>query len=173
MSHVILNEWLYPFIARFINIHGNGVLVAFFGCCMAGATWNCWHLSASSVYTIQLCTSLQCHFIQSHIGWVYVCLAATCHLHFWQNDWDLLSAAAETRGWNRYRNKSQHRNLTKEKKILSLLLPGFEPRTFWTCVWHSNHWASPEFHVLTSKRNTLARRKAEDMKVVTCRRDSH
>ena len=40
MSHVILNEWLYPFIARIINIHGSGVLVALCGCCMAGATWN-------------------------------------------------------------------------------------------------------------------------------------
>ena len=38
--HVILNERLYPFIACIINIHGNGVLVALFGCCMAGATWN-------------------------------------------------------------------------------------------------------------------------------------
>ena len=38
MSHVILNEWLYPFIARIINIHGSGVLVALFGCCMAAAT---------------------------------------------------------------------------------------------------------------------------------------
>ena len=27
-----------PFIARIINSHRNGVLVAFFGCCMAGAT---------------------------------------------------------------------------------------------------------------------------------------
>ena len=38
--HVILNEWLYPFIARIINIHGTGLLVAVCGCCMAGATWN-------------------------------------------------------------------------------------------------------------------------------------
>ena len=38
--HVILNEWLYPFVARTINIHGSGVLVALFGCCTAGATCN-------------------------------------------------------------------------------------------------------------------------------------
>ena len=38
--NVILNEWLYPFIAHIINIHGSGVLVAFCGGCMAGATWN-------------------------------------------------------------------------------------------------------------------------------------
>ena len=29
------------------------------------------------------------HFIQGHIGRVYVCLAVTCHLHFWQNDRDI------------------------------------------------------------------------------------
>ena len=38
--HVVLNEWLYPFIACIINIHRSGVLIALFGCCMAGATWN-------------------------------------------------------------------------------------------------------------------------------------
>ena len=30
--------------------------------------------------------------MQSHIRKVYACLAVTCHLHFWQNDWDLLHA---------------------------------------------------------------------------------
>ena len=94
---VILNEWLQPFIARIFYIHGNGVLIALFGCCMAGATWN----------AIQPYTSLQYHFIQSHIGRVSVCLAVTCHLHFWQNDLDLLRATAVTRGWNGYRNKTK------------------------------------------------------------------
>ena len=106
--HVITNEWLYPFIVHIINIHGSGVLVALCGCWMAGATWNA-AVSASSVYTIQPCTRLQCHFIQSHIGRVYVCLAVTCHLHFWQNDRDLLCATAVTWGWNRYQNKSSGR----------------------------------------------------------------
>ena len=59
----------------------------------------------SSVYTIQPCTSLQCHFIQSHIGRVYVYLAVTCHLHFWGNNRDLLRATAVTRKWNGDRNK--------------------------------------------------------------------
>ena len=45
-------------------------------------------------------------------------LAVTCHLHFWQNDWDFLRATVVTRGWNGYRNKSQHRKSTLEKKIL-------------------------------------------------------
>ena len=117
MSHVILIEWLssffffFLFIARNINIHGSGVLVALFGCCMAGATWNCCRLGVSSVYTIQPCTSLQCH-LQG------VCvLAVTYHMHLWQNDRDFLRATAVTRVWNRYRNNSQHRKLTLEKKI--------------------------------------------------------
>ena len=97
---------------------------------MAGATWNYCRLGASSVYTIQPCTSLQCHFIQSHIGRVYVCLAVTCHLHFWQNDLDILRATAVTLGWNVYRNKSQHSNLTLEKKILPPLQSGEFPEPF-------------------------------------------
>ena len=91
-----------------------------------------------------LCTPYNhapCHFMQSHICKVYVCLAVTCHLHFWQNDRSLLRATAVTQGWNRYQNKSQHRKLTLEKKILPPLLKGFEPATFRSRVQHSNHWA--------------------------------
>ena len=68
----------------------------------------CCRFGASSVYTIQPCTRLQCHFIQSHIGKVYVCLAITCHLHFWQNDRDFYVLLR----WNGYQNKSEHRKLT-------------------------------------------------------------
>ena len=72
-------------------------------------------LGASSVWTIQPYTSLHCHFIWSCICKMYVCLAVTCHLHFWQNDQDLLRAAAVTQGWNGYRNKNQHKiDLGKE-----------------------------------------------------------
>ena len=95
-----------------------------------------------------------CHFMQSHIRKVYACLAVTCHLHFWQNDQDLLHATAVTHGWNDYRNKSQHRKLTLEKKILLLLLQGFKPATFQAWVWRSNHWAIPaplEYIAIQSK----------------------
>ena len=47
-----------------------------------------------------LCTPYNhapCHFMQSHLRKVYVCLAVTCHLHFWPHDRDLLRATAETR----------------------------------------------------------------------------
>ena len=93
-----------------------------------------------------LCTPYNhapCHFMQSHIRKVYACLAVTCHLRFWQNDRGLLRATAVTRGWNAYRNKSQHRKLTLEKKIVPPLQQGFEPATFRSRVRRSNHWAIP------------------------------
>ena len=93
-----------------------------------------------------LCTPYNhapCHFMQSHVRKVHACLAVTCHLHFWWNDWGLLRATAVTRGWNGYRNKSQHRKLTLENKILPPLLQGFEPPTFRSRVRRSNHWAIP------------------------------
>ena len=93
-----------------------------------------------------LCTPYNhapCHFMQSHIRKVYACLAVTCHLRFWQNDRGLLRATAVTRGWNGYRNKSQHRKLILEKKILPPLQQGFEPPTFRSRVRRSNHWAIP------------------------------
>ena len=34
-------------------------------------------------------THLQSHFIRSHIPMMHACLSVTCHLHFWQNGWDL------------------------------------------------------------------------------------
>ena len=79
------------------------------------------------------------HFMRSHIRKVYACLAVTCHRHFWQSDRGLLRATALTRGWNGYRNKSQHRKLTPVKKILPPLLQGFEPATFRSRVRRSNH----------------------------------
>ena len=78
-----------------------------------------------------------------HIRKVYACLAVTCHLHFWQNDRDFLRATVVTRGWNGYRNKSQHRKSTLEKKILPPFQQGFEPATFQSRVRCSNHWAIP------------------------------
>ena len=47
---------------------------------------------------------------------VCVCSAVTCHLHFWQNDRDLLRATAVTRGWNGYRKSAQKVDPAEEKK---------------------------------------------------------
>ena len=64
---------------------------------------------ASSVYTIQPCTSLQCHFIQRYMNRMHVYLAVICHLHLWQNDRDLLLATVVRWGRNEYRNESTKR----------------------------------------------------------------
>ena len=108
-----------------------------------GATWNCCHLGAISVYTIQPCTCFECHCIRNHIRRVHVCLAVTGHLHFWQNGRDPWRATAVTRGWNGCRNKSQHRKMIPEKKIVPPFLPGLEPAPFRSRVPHYNHWAIP------------------------------
>ena len=99
-----------------------------------------------SIYDELMLNVLRCHvtnaearFNKSHIRKVYACLAVTCHLHFWQNDRDFLRATVVTRGWNGYRNKSQHRKSTLEKKILPPFQQGFEPATFQSRVRCSNH----------------------------------
>ena len=125
------------FFFFFFLIHRSGVLTAL--------AWLVAHETAA-VWAQVLCTPYNhapCHFMQSHICKVYACLAVTCHLHFWQNDRDLLRATAVTRGWNGYRNKGQHRNSTLEKKILPPLQQGFETATFQSWVWRSSHWAIP------------------------------
>ena len=111
----------------FLNIHRSGVLTVL--------AWLVPQESAARESQSRriLCTPYNhapCHFMQSHIRKVYACLAVSCHLHFWQNDRGLLRATAVTRGWNGYRNKSQHRKLTLEKKILPPLQQGFEPAPF-------------------------------------------
>ena len=82
-------------------------------------------------------------------------LAVTCHLHFWQNDRDFLRATAVTRGWNGYRNKSQHRKSTLEKKILPPFQQGFEPATFQSRVRCSNHWAIPAPRDTTRRKDWI------------------
>ena len=140
--HVTLHEWL-AFYSSFcvcvcvLNIHRSGVLTAL--------AWLVPHETAAILAQV-LSTPYNHaprHFMRSHIRKVYAYLAVTCHLHFWQNDWDLLRATAVTRGWNRYWNKSQHSKLTLEKKILLPLLQGFKPATFQSRVRHSNGWAIP------------------------------
>ena len=115
-----MSDWLS--IARFLNIHRSGVLTAL--------AWLVPHETAA-VSAQVLCkprNHAPCHFMQSHIRKVYACLAVTCHLHFWQNDRDLLRATAVTRGWNGYRNKSQHRKSTPEKKISPAAPAGIRTR---------------------------------------------
>ena len=134
------STWVTSFIARFLNIHRSGVLTAL--------AWLVPHetVAVSAQVLCKPYNHALCYFMQSHLRKVYACLAVTCHLHFWQNDRDLLRATAVTRGWNGYRNKSQHRKSTLEKKILPPLQQGFEPVTFQSRVRRSNHWAIPAVH---------------------------
>ena len=144
MSHVILNEWLYPFIARIINIHRSGVLIALFGCCVAGAMTVkllpsrrkfCVYHSTMHPFTVSL------HSKPHRQGvCVFGCNLPPALLAEWPG---FLRATGVTRGSNGYRNNSQHRKLTLEKKILPPLLPGLEPGTFRSRVRRSNHWAIP------------------------------
>ena len=67
----------------------------------------------------------------NHICCVYVCLAVTCHLHFWQYDQDLLHATVVTCGCNWYQiNKSQHRKLGMEKNLSCCSYWDSNPRPF-------------------------------------------
>ena len=77
-------------------------------------------------------THAPCHFMQSHICKVYARLAATCHLHFWQNLWDFLCATVVTRG-----------GTDTEIGVSTVSWPWrrFKPTTFQSWVQRSNHWA--------------------------------
>ena len=119
-----MSDQLYSAFLLLLNIHRNGVFTAL--------AWLVPHETAA-VSAQVLRTSYNhapCHFMQSHISKVKTCLAVTCHLHFWQNDRGLLRATAETRGWNGYRNKSQHRQLTMDRNIFLPLLRRVETWTF-------------------------------------------
>ena len=111
---------------------------------MAGAVWNCCRRGAFCVYH----ATMSRYFMQSHVGCVMrACSAVTCHLHFWQNDRDFVHAAAVTRGWNGYRNKTPAQKVDPGERFLFCFafypatLPGLEPATFLPRVRRSNHWA--------------------------------
>ena len=114
--------------------------------------WHGWCYMKLLPFRRVLCTPYNhapYHFMQGHIRKMHAYSAVTCHLHFWQNDRGPLRATAVTRGWNGYRNKSQHKMLTLEKRIHPPLLQGFEPATFQSRVRRSDNWAitAPQ-HVL-------------------------
>ena len=134
------STWVTSFIARFFKISTEVVYLQ-----VTALAWLVPHETAAVSVQV-LCTPYNhapCHFMQSHIRKVYACLTVTCHLHFWQNDRDLLRATVVTWGWNGYQNKSQHKKSTLEKKILPPLQQRFEPETFQSRVRRSNHWAIP------------------------------
>ena len=109
--------------------------------------WQHWHgwchmkLLPSQHILCSPYNSASCHFMQSHICKVHACLAVTCHLHFWQNDQDLLCTTAVILGG--VGGGGNTKKCTLQKKILLLLQQGLKPTTFQSQVWHSNHWAIP------------------------------
>ena len=73
-----------------------------FECSPKWCTWQHWHgwchmkLQLSRHVPCTPYNHAPCHFMQSHIHTVHACLAVTCHLHYWQNDWSHLHATAVT-----------------------------------------------------------------------------
>ena len=103
-SRVIL-----AFYSAFLNIHRSGVFTAL--------AWLVPHETAA-VSAPVLCTPYNhapCHFMQSHTRKVYACLPVTCHLHFWQNDRDLLRATAVTRGFGYDGDRAMQRGWISER----------------------------------------------------------
>ena len=87
------------FNSMILNIQWSGVPTALSGCYMASATWNCCCFIVHSVHTvdvtlhmnfiiIQPCASAVSLYSKPHtcIRRVHVCLAVTCHLHFWRKN---------------------------------------------------------------------------------------
>ena len=91
--------------------------------CTSSAVWLlrdwCHVKPLPSQHVLCACT-MPCHFMQSHICREHVCLALTCHLHFWQNDGDLSCATVVPQEWNRYRTKSQRRKLSQSLALYTL-----------------------------------------------------
>ena len=120
------------FIARFFFTSKYPPKWCTYSAGMAGATCNCCRLSAFCVHrtTMHHVTSCKAAYVMS-----MRVLSLVVFFFFF------LRITAVTRGWNGYRNKSQHRKVTLEKRTLSPLLQGFEPATFQSRVRRANHRA--------------------------------
>ena len=116
----MLNKWLQLFVVHFwISTKVGSAVWLLHGCCHMKLLPSGHVLSTpynhAPCYITSCKAIISCHFMQSHICRVHACLAVTCHLHFCQNDGDLLCPAVITWRWNWYWNKSQHKKLTLEK----------------------------------------------------------
>ena len=105
MSHLIWNEWIYHFISVLggcfclFNIHR----LLLHGWCRVKL------LPSRRTFCVHHATNHQCHFMQTHIHIVYVCLAVTCQMHFLA-EWpgSCTCYCGNTGVECGYRNKSQH-----------------------------------------------------------------
>ena len=128
-SHVILHEWL-AFYSAFLEY---SLKWCTYSAAMTGATWNCC-LGLFCVHhaTMHHVTSRKATYTKGVC--VFSCNLPPALLAEWPGSF---TCYCSNMGWNRYRNKSQHRKLTLEKKIIPPLLQGLEPATFQS--WVSNH----------------------------------
>ena len=137
----------YSFIARIFDIHQSGVLTALFGCCFTGLVFQsylalfsnyipAWLMprGTAAVSKQVLCTPFNhapvyrvTSFKATSVGRLHVCLIHRATCTSGRMTGIFLRVTATTRGWNEYRNKSQHRKSTMEKKIFPRLLRGHEP----------------------------------------------
>ena len=114
---------------------------------MAGATWNCCCLCAFCVHHITMHNVTSCKA-------TYVICMFSCNLPpvlsaKWPGSFTYYCGNTGRNGdWN----KSQHRKLIPEKKILLPLLQGFEHKTFQSQVRCSNHWTilAPQVDICTT-----------------------
>ena len=128
------------------------VVTGLFACYMASAVWNWCRLGASSVYTIQPCTSSQCHNSkpQSYVGvCVFSCNLLPALLAGWPGSFTCYCGKTGVEGTPNY---EPHGQRTQGKNILPPLLPGLEPETFRSQLRRSTTELSPlaAFRVLLS-----------------------
>ena len=116
MLHVSLSGWLYPFISCFLIF----TEVVYWQHCLVVTLLVLHETAAISVHV--MCTPYNCSPVYNVILFqaicgLHVCLAITCHLHFWQKDWDILHATVVTWGWNGYWNQVKYFIPLKGKSV--------------------------------------------------------
>ena len=85
-----------------------------------------WWRMENHIWAQWACSRVENNVI-NNICSVRVCLAVTCHLHFWQNDRDLLHATVVTQAWNGYAIRVSTESRPWRRKSSHL---GLEPMTF-------------------------------------------
>ena len=115
LEHVSWHEWL-----------------AFFSILQCRYGWCQMKLQPSWSVMCTLYNHILCHFIHSRIYRVHACSAVTCHLHFWQNDRDLLHATAVQKA-------------DPGEEDSPTVPAGFQTHdlSIMSLAWQSNHWAIP------------------------------
>ena len=120
---MILHVWI-AFYSAVLNIHRSGALTTLIWLVPRETA----AVSARSVYTIQPCTMLLHAKPHTQGACVFSCNLPPALLAEWPGFF--LRATAVTRGWNGYRNKSQHRKSTLEKKFSRRSSRDSNPRPF-------------------------------------------